>query len=193
MAGASPNFSDIHIIRTLIALKERTGRKNLLQEISIGEGSMRTVLKKLKARGFIESTKKGHKLTDSGEEYLNKYLEKFTIPFKINSGDIITGKKAGIVVRNACDKITNGIAQRDIAVRAGALGALLLKYCDKSGKLKFPDEVQLLEDFPEFKSEIEAIAMNAEFNPGDVLIVAFSENYAVCENAVIAIAFSLIG
>jgi len=192
MAGASPNFSDIHIIRTLIALKKQIGRKKLLQEIGIGEGSMRTILKKLKNKGFITSTKKGHALTNSGEEYLNKYLEKFTIPFKIHSSDIVPYKKTGIIIRNAHDNITNGIAERDIAVRTGALGALVLEYKDESGRLKFPGDSQLLESFPEFKSEIETIAMNAKFMPKDVFVVSFGEDYTICENAVISIAISLI-
>jgi len=188
MAGASPSFSEVHIIRTLIRLQNRIGRKKLLREIGIGEGSIRTILKKLKTEGLIDSTKKGHKLNDSGFEYLNKYLKKFKIPFKIISDDIIEGKKIGIVVYKSSDKITTGVRERDIAVRTGASGALVLKYDDKLNKLKFPSNIQSIEDFLEFKNEIES--MNFKFNAGDVLIVAFSNNYNVSENAAFAIALS---
>lgn len=189
MVGASPNFSEIHIIRTLMALRDRTGRKKLLKEIGIGEGSMRTILKKLKTRGLIDSTKKGHKLNDAGFEQLNEYLKKFTTPFKIRAEDIVAGKKAGIVVRGASGKITTGLAERDIAVRAGASGALVLK-CGSESKLKFPDGVQSVNDYPEFISEL--INLNIDFNPEDALVVAFSDRYIVSENACIAIALDLI-
>lgn len=189
MAGASPNFSDIHIIRTLIALQTRIGRKKLLKEIGIGEGSMRTILKKLKTKSLIDSTKKGHKLNDVGLEHLNEYLKKFTIPFKIHADDIVAGKKTGIVVRGASGKITTGLLERDTAVRAGASGALILKCCS-GAKLKFPDEIRSIDDYPGFTSEL--VNLNVDFNPGDVLIVAFSDCYIVSENACIAIALNLI-
>lgn len=190
MAGAHPSFSEVHLIRTIIALQTRTGRKKLLRKIGIGEGSMRTILNKLKKRGFIDSTKKGHKLTVSGLECLDKYLKKFTAPFKIYAEDIVEGRKAGIIARNVSGKITTGVRERDTAVRMGALGALVLKYDAALNKLKFPDDVPSVDDFPGFKSEIENL--DIDFNPGDVLVVAFSDDCSVSENAALEIALALV-
>ncbi len=189
MAGASPSFSEVHVVRTVIALKSRVGRKKLLREIGIGEGSMRTILKKLKAGGFIDSGKTGHLLNGSGVEYLNGYMKKFTAPFKIYANDIVGGRKTGVVVRGVSGKITTGVKERDIAVRTGASGAIVLKYDGNLKKLTFPDEVQSTGDFPEFENEIKSL--NIDFNSGDVLVVAFSDDYIVSENAVLEIALSL--
>jgi len=147
MAGAKPSFSEVHVIRTIIALQARTGRKKLLRKIGIGEGSMRTILKKLKNNGLIDSAKKGHALNDSGNGYLNEYMKKFSAPFKIHADDIVGGRKTGIVVHAASGKITTGLSERDMAVRTGASGAIVLKYDNKAKKLTFPDEVRQVEDF----------------------------------------------
>jgi len=190
MAGAKPSFSEVHVIRTIIALQARTGRKKLLRKIGIGEGSMRTILKKLKNNGLIDSAKKGHALNDSGNGYLNEYMKKFSAPFKIHADDIVGGRKTGIVVHAASGKITTGLSERDMAVRTGASGAIVLKYDNKAKKLTFPDEVRQVEDFPGFKNEIESL--NIYFNSGDVLVVAFSDDYIVSENAALEIALRLV-
>lgn len=192
MAGAPQNFSEIHIIRALINLKERTGRKDLANKIGIGEGSIRTILKILKKKNLIDSNKKGHILNENGINFLNKYLEKFSLPFKVYSTDIGNESKVGIIVHNCADKISyGGIKERDIAIRNNADRALILIYNEKGNvpfqKLKFPNDVYLIDEFSEFVEEMKKV----KFVKGDVLIVTFANNYIDAENSAIAVALYL--
>lgn len=188
----SPNFSEIHIIRTLLYLREKTGRKELAKRMNIGQGSVRTIFKILKKENLIDSDKKGHILNENGIKKLNEYLKKWTFPFKIYSNDIGKGKKIGIIIHNIADKISYcGMKERDIAVRNGSDGALVLIYDEREKvffkRLKFPNDIYSIEDFPEFIEKIK----NINFKDKDVLVVTFSDDYNISENAAIAVALRL--
>jgi DNA-binding PadR family transcriptional regulator len=186
MVGASPSFSEVHVLRVLFLLKDKKylGRKKLVRSLGIGEGSIRTILKKLKNKGFISSTKQGHSLTKKGAKRLSYLLKKFSKPKKINS-KIVEGKKTAIVVHNATKKIGKGLEERDIAVKAGANGALLLKYHNKihSTVSEFK-----LSDFPDLLSEIKKFNLQN----GDVIVISFGDTVASAENGALAIALNLI-
>ncbi|MFN3527914.1 MAG: DUF4443 domain-containing protein, partial [Candidatus Altarchaeaceae archaeon] len=171
---------------------ERVGRKELVNKIGIGEGSIRTILKILKEKNLIESNKKGHILNENGIKELNKYMEKFSLPFKIYSNDIGNGCKVGIIVHNCSDKISYaGMEERDEAIRNKANKALILIYDKKEKipfrKLKFPNDVYLIDEFSEFIRETEKI----EFKEGDVLVVTFADNYIDAENSAVAVGLYL--
>ena len=161
--GPLPRFAEVHVRRALelIAKHERIGRKQLAEELGVGEGSMRTILNQLKKRGLITSSRGGHALTTKGKRFLGKPLE-FV---QIDAGNITVGNfDVATIVRGAVKKVKRGIEQRDEAIKAGADGATVLIF--KEGKFQFPD------GFLEVKKKLSG-KLTEIFKPreGDVIVI----------------------
>jgi len=134
----SREFSDVSIIRTLIEIKKNpsVGRKTLSCKIGISEGSMRTLLNYLKEQGILTATHKGHSLTPAGDKIIARFLNFSSFPFEISLPDMTQDKCIGIILKNASEKIKNGIEERDTAIREGCNGAYVLLYTNN--EFKFP-------------------------------------------------------
>ena len=127
------SFDLVHVFKTL-QLLEKNGhisRTLLCQELALGEGSIRTLVKHLKMQGLIESTNGGTRLTHKGKALS---LELFrSIPSEANMPkcSIALGKfNYVILLKNYSFAIRSGIEQRDAAIKMGALGATTLLYKD---------------------------------------------------------------
>jgi predicted transcriptional regulator len=181
--GPLPRFSDVHIRRVLDLIRkyEKIGRKQLVEEIGIGEGSMRTILNRLKRRGLIASSRGGHALTSKGKRFLGK-------PFQfvqIDAGPLTVGEvDVATVVRGAAEKVKRGIEQRDEAIKVGADGATVLVY--KGGKLRFPDGFMNVE-----KKLVALLTKIFEPREGDVIIVGTAKDVVKAEEGARAAARSL--
>lgn len=192
MVGAAPSFSEIHVVRTLLILgNKKAGRKALVQELGLGEGSVRTILKKLKREGFIVSDRLGHKLTEKGGNNVRRYLQRFSHPlqFKLKGIESLTGEGMHhclIVVYNVAHTIRSGMEQRDTAFSAGASGALALVYSEN--RLRLPMQDVDLFDFSQVAEKLKDLTLKE----GDVVVVSFGESYALAENGAVAIALDLI-
>ncbi len=183
MVGAAPSFSEIHVVRALFLINEgNIGRKKLVKLLEIGEGSARTLLKGLKEKGLIKSDKKGHELTKKGKLHLKKILEKFSKPCEIFSS-IVEGKKGVVIVHNVAHKIDKGIEERDISLRAGADGAIILKY---SNGIRTP-----VSDLKLTGSDLLNEIKKINLQNGDVIVVSFANTNASAENGALAIALNL--
>lgn len=181
--GPLPRFAELHVymVLDLISKHGRVGRKQLTEELDIGEGSMRTILNQLKKRGLIISSRGGHALTAKGRRTLGKPFE-FV---QVDVGDLTVSKiNVATIVRGAAIKVTRGIEQRDEAIKAGAEGATVLIF--KGGELQFPD------GFLKIKKEINRALMRA-LNPreGDVIVIGTSEDIPSAERGALAAARSL--
>ena len=148
-----PTFEIVHVILAIFIFgdnREGIGRYRLEKELLIGSGTSKSLIKKLNEKiKFIttidQNKRKGHILTKNGLGFLNKI--KKTIPL-INEGDsslfkeiIIKPEKDSTyfcLVKNAFNKITNGIAQRDAAIKIDGSGATCLVFDGKN--LVFPSK-----------------------------------------------------
>ena len=166
--GPLPRFAEVHVREALelIAKYDRIGRKDLANELRIGEGSMRTVLNQLKKRDLITSSRGGHALTTNGRRALGKPLE-FV---KVDAGDLTVGEvDVATVVREAAAKVKKGIEQRDEAIKAGSAGATVLIF--KNGKLQFPDRFIEVE-----KKVSETIIKTLKPQEGDAIVIGTADN-----------------
>ena len=187
MVGAAPSFSEVHLVRTLLILSGRkTGRKSLVGILGVGEGSVRTILKKLLKDGLITSKPRGQELSRKGRKLVEEYLSKFTMPKSVEL-DIAPGKKCSIIVmHNSLEKITTGLQEREISVREGADGAVLLKY--SNGSISFPCSDISLDDYPgteRFLSEL-------NLTEGDVVVITFADYFEKAVDGELAIALNII-
>lgn len=145
-----PTFDQVHIVLALFIFEmhpDGIGRYRLESELDIGSGTSRSLFKRLKDNiSFIkvsdelgvtskEKMRKGHVLTDKGRAFLNKIKKEIPL---LKEGKLSILKEIIInpqnvnpyicLVKNAADKITNGIEQRDAAIKINGSGATCLIY-----------------------------------------------------------------
>ena len=179
MVGNLSNFSKIDVLRCFMLLDKNASRSELSKVLELGEGTVRTILDILKSKGLLDSTKKGHFLSGKG-------LATF---MKIGSGvgrlRLVAFakfypelKKAALIVKNI-ENLRQVYKLRDVAVKSGADGALILKY---NKKLTAAES-----DYDDF-DEIENLFKLEE---NDVLIIAFSNKKRQAENGALSVAVEL--
>ncbi|KXA89551.1 hypothetical protein AKJ40_00020 [candidate division MSBL1 archaeon SCGC-AAA259M10] len=182
--GPRPLFDEGQVRRALelIGEHEPIGRKKLAEKLGIGEGSMRTILNRLKEKGLITSTARGHVLTDKGDRELGERSRKF---LEIDVGDLTVGKvSVATMVKDAIEKVRRGIEQRDEAIKVGAQGATTLVYRDEDLEL-LCSETQLDK---EIKSELLEFFQPSE---NDIIVIGTADSKKYAERGALAAAESL--
>lgn len=163
---ANPRFDELHLIIALKIISDNTtvGRKRLMEELDLGEGSTKTILSKLKKEELISSSPKGHKITEKGRNILTKNLPKST---EINAKDLtLSEQNYAILIKNIANHLSDGLKQRDEAIKAGADCAVTLVFDGE--KLRFPKD---------FKHKLEHTAATEEImkklhpEKGDIIII----------------------
>jgi predicted transcriptional regulator len=183
--GPQKRFGAFHYFKALQLISDagRTGRKRIAEALSIGEGSTRTLLNELEQHGFISRNNAGVVLTPSGIKVLNAIpfrlyrLPKGTVPF--------TPSSCLVIVSRAGSKITNGILQRDEAVRAGGSGAISLIFT--RGELLIPPDMRPFE-FPKLLD----MCADAGAVEGDAVIVGLGNHELQAEMAAFYAAMTLV-
>lgn len=183
-SGPKPLFDEVQVRKSLelIGENEPIGRKRLAERLGIGEGSMRTILDRLKDEGFVSSTARGHVLTNQGE----KELEERRQFLRFNAGSLTVGENdVATIVRSVADKVDLGISQRDEAIKVGAKGATVLVF--SGDDLSLPNSGEDLDEG--VKSRLLEF-----FNPnsGDVIIIGTGDDEISAERGALSAAESLL-
>ena len=152
-----PTFEKVHIILALFIFaenREGIGRYRLQKELLVGEGTAKSLIKKLnKDISFImvmtETKRKGHILTPKGINYLQRIKKVIPIIKECETSllkeIIIEAERIFTyfcLVKNALNKITDGVSQRDAAIKVDGSGATCLVYDGE--KLVFPSKKPLV-------------------------------------------------
>ncbi|MFW9819603.1 MAG: DUF4443 domain-containing protein [Candidatus Thorarchaeota archaeon] len=209
-----PSFELVHVILALFLFeenKEGIGRYRLQKELSIGSGTAKSLIKKVNEDlNFIkvlteDNVIKGHILTDIGLEFVKKIKQKIFLVEKGDSSamrEIIiesVGKDSYFCfVRNAIDKITYGIEQRDAAIKIGGDGATCLLYNGEN--LIFPSYFLSTNKTEHFAVEdsifkyISSVMQNkgAQLKKNDVIIIGLGDNLENARLAAVNAALTLI-
>jgi len=188
--GPSPHFEIVHAIMAIRIIGDYpgVGRKELSRRLGLGEGSVRTLLNKLRSNDLVTITKEGCKLSATGLEIYNWLNEKISPIYEIELREIWGHRfSVGVVVKNGERLVKRGIEQRDAAIKFGAAGAMTLIF--KDGKLLMPEITNLSEEFPDFASKV---IDNFLLREGDVLIIAGADSfYDACYGALAAALMTL--
>jgi biotin operon repressor len=178
MVGAEASFSAVHLLRAMFALLEgEVSKERLAKNLGIGDGSIRTLLKRLKQEGLVTSSRSGHRLSNKGEEVVGKIKSVISSPVRVAS------VKNGCAVHIKGKSVSSGLALRDDAVRAGASMALVLNI--RRGRVSFPEKgVEFCDNMPELDEEI-VDGLGVE---DGVVVVCSAEDYNSAENAVLTVA-----
>jgi predicted transcriptional regulator len=183
--GAYPEFTVEDAVAALFILKKPIGRKALAEMLDLGEGSIRTLLRKLNGLELIQSAQRGHSLSERGLELVKKLSEEFS---EVQNVGKIEGLPAyALVVRKPGE--FKSIELRDEAIRFLAKGAMILTV--KNGAPAFPEDGRpLRETMPELADRLETLL---EFSDGDVIVVTWAENPAAAMKSAYHVAITLKG
>ena len=136
----------------------------------------------MKSKNLLDSTKKGHFLSKRGDELLKQIYGVLSMPRNAVTQSIYPNlKKIGVVVKNA-SSLKELYKLRDVAVKNGADGALILKF---ENRLYTPES--------DYEQDYKELEKSFNFRNGDVFIVAFSNEKRYAENGALAIAVELSG
>lgn len=180
--GGAPLFHRHHILRAIWLISESgcIGRKELSDNLDIGEGTTRKLFSYLEQNGWASSTRQGICLTEAGRGLLNG------LGFAASSvsGGELTVDDCDFAIRISgfSSILEKGIEQRDAAIKAGAVGASTLVY---RGKLEFSDGYAASDVDPE---AVEGICR--KFNPeqGDVIIIGSAREFSLAQDGAFAAA-----
>ncbi|MDH5402348.1 MAG: hypothetical protein OEZ01_02445 [Candidatus Heimdallarchaeota archaeon] len=133
------------LILILQIMRERSiGRYKLSQLLSVSKAKVRSLLKFLGENNLIEPSRGrgGTRLTSQGKELnieIAKYIKLDTNyqSAKISFPLLFTNKSYSIIYLNSDQSITNGIYERDLAVRHGCIGAISL--ISRNNAWQFPN------------------------------------------------------
>ncbi len=148
--GPSPSFEQAHLVLAFLTIGEAKviGRQVLASRSGLGEGAIRTILKKLREEGYAEANASGCYLTPGGRQVYESVLRKLSPMAAVHGSKLTVGTSTiALAVSGRGRAVKRGIEQRDSAIRLGAEGATTFVY--RSGKFTIPGGSSDCErDFP---------------------------------------------
>ncbi|GAB6134637.1 DUF4443 domain-containing protein [Thermococcus prieurii] len=167
--GAYPEFTIEDAVAVLFLMKNPVGRKTISELLGIGEGSVRTLLRKLSWKKLIESSQRGHTLSEKGRELVERLSRAFS---EVHTVGRVEGFPAyALIVKDPPE--FKSIELRDEAIRFFAKGAMILVV--KNGEIVFPEDGRpLRETMPELAEKLSVLGPD----DGDMVVVTWAENPA---------------
>ena len=190
-AGPTATLTIYDLFRAieLIAEEGPIGRNILSRNLEIGGGAVRTLIKRLQEHGLITISKPGCIMTEKGRDLWKEITSCITKKIKIKKSELsVNSYDFAILLKNQGEKVTNGLVQRDSAIRAGALSATTMIFRDNRLVIpKVSSDISLV--YPEIFNQI-----NERMSPieKDVIIVVNGENLKNAENGALAAALTIV-
>lgn len=122
--GPSPSFSIFHILRALELIAKNTiGRSSLADELSVGEGVVRTIINRLKEAGLITTSRRGCNLTSKGVKVWEEYRNVFRRKVDLGESELtLADHNSAVLIKNRGGEAGSGMEQRDAAIMVGGRG-----------------------------------------------------------------------
>lgn len=191
-----PSFEPHHVAVAIVMIGRRQplGRYELCDSMSIGEGSTRTLLKRLGKGDYITAEgRQGQKLTEGGQELFDAISKDIPRGLYLDLEDLTTHSKSyANLMKGKAEEVTDGIRQRDEAIIQGGYGeAGATTLVCKNGLLLMPPD-----DFnPLLKYEDETLLIMDSLRPKDkdVVVIGSADNTGLAREVAMAAAMTLIG
>ena len=185
--GRPPAYTEAYALMGIEAIGSGLGigRQQLSRVLGLGEGTIRTLVGRMKAMGLVETSRGGMRLTGEGEAALGALGELFWgcgLPaLSITVGTI----NYAVLIKGAASKVKGGIEQRDAAIIAGASGATTLVLDDQG--LRMPGMEEPLDE------SVRSL-IKEELGPsqGDAIIIGSSDDLILAEMAAKSAALKLL-
>ena len=184
--GPAPRFARFHVWKALwvIGRSGPLGRQRLTGVLGLGEGSVRTIVNFLTARGLVRTDEAGMRLTAKGEREVE--AAGFSMA-TVNARGLVVGEcDVAVLVRGKAELVRDGLRQRDEAVKAGAAGATTLVF--RNGRLLMPPETDMDTGYPQLARQVRAAF---ELREGDVIVIGSAGDLRAAEDGAMAAAVDL--
>ena len=188
--GPALTFTLLHLIKALELMAEGPiGRGKLAKNLGIGEGTVRTIIKRLKDSNIIEISREGCHLTSFGRKLWEKFKKKIPKKVFLEKNEFSLAQySVAVLVKGCGSKVRTGMKQRDAAIMVGADGATTMVVKDK--KLIIPGvSDNIAKDYPVAYKQIVKL-LNPEQN--DVVIVGTAKTREKAEYGALAAALTLL-
>ncbi|MGD0450338.1 MAG: winged helix-turn-helix domain-containing protein [Candidatus Bathyarchaeia archaeon] len=188
--GPSTTFTVFHIFYALeLMSKEPMGRNKLAKKLNVGDGAVRTIIRRLREAGLIDTSKEGCSLTKKGLEVWEQFEQVFPKRMEIPKTELSESEyNFAFLVKNSGQKVRSGIDQRDAAIIAGARKALVSVY--KDGHLRIESVSDCIEK--QYPKAANQILQELKPEDNDVVIVAGSDTALKAKRGAFAASWSLI-
>jgi Domain of unknown function (DUF4443) len=188
--GPRAVFSEVHVLKAILAIGagRAVGRGRLGSLVGLGQGEVRTLIKRMKEKELIVIEPDGCRLSRKGEREFQKLREKIPWSSAVDASSLGIGERcSAVLVRGAAGSVRKGIEQRDAAIRVGAMGAFTALYA--RGRFTLPGGGEDCEkDGP---PELWPAARSAGPREGDALIVVGADSDEAAELGTLAAALTL--
>ena len=189
--GPKAIFGEVHVLKALMVIGNSgsVGRGRLSSLVGLGQGEIRTLIKRLKEKELITIDADGCRLSKTGREEYQLLTRLLPWSSEVRAAALGMGEKCwAVLVRKAGRKVRLGIEQRDAAVRAGANGALTAIF--RSGHFTLPGEGTDCETSGPVGLWSTIRASRPEGN--DVVVIAGSQDTSTAEWGALAAALTLV-
>ena len=166
------SFDMAHIFKALQIIEDRghTSRTLLCQELNLGEGSVRTLIKHLKMKELIETSNAGTKMSEEGKRFFAEILSCLPKGCSLPKCSIALGKYNYVVLlKQLSFAVKSGIEQRDASIKMGALGATTLLF--SKGRFVMPNTNIMFDPLKNEPAIHELLMKKLEPVEGDVIII----------------------
>jgi predicted transcriptional regulator len=188
--GPSPAFSVFHVLRAIELIAEKpVGRSRLAQELRVGEGTMRTIISRLKDADLVKTSKLGCILTDKGLKLVDEYNRIFRKKVEIGENELtLANRTFAILIKNRGHRVKSGMRQRDAAIVAGARGTTTIILKEKHLVIPYVSD-DVAEDFPKAAHQIVRLLQPEE---NDVIVIVSGDSSEKAEYGALAAAWTLV-
>jgi hypothetical protein len=125
------SFDVVHIFKTLQLIENNghVSRDLLCEELGLGEGSIKTLIKHLKMNNLIQTSNRGTKMTNRGKAIFSELISSIPAETVLPRCSIALGKfNHAVLLKELSYAVRSGIEQRDAAIRMGGTGATTLLF-----------------------------------------------------------------
>ncbi len=133
-------FGVPHVFKALQLLQQDrfVSRNSFCGALHLGEGAVKTMIRRLKARGLADSIRSGTYLTPDGTVLAKSLAAVISCEVPVKSAILGDLHGHAVLVRGCASLVRTGIEQRDFAIMYGASVVLTLVFCN--GSFSFPGE-----------------------------------------------------
>jgi hypothetical protein len=185
--GPMYRFTDSDVVYLLDQLSDgrRMSRSSAKDFLELGEGSARKLVDMLKEYYLVDVKQTGMTIKPGGKNLLNSLgikILKIQVPYYV-----IGNYQQGVLVKNALERVFNGIEQRNTGIRAGGDGCTT--WVMKDGFLIMLPDWDVDREDPQLS---EKIRNSVNMDDGDVLIIGGGDTIRLARAAAIDAALGLI-
>lgn len=176
------SFNMVHVFKTMQMMEndKKISRSLIMQEIGLGEGSVKTLVKHMKTYDLVENSNSGMWLTRKGKTLYAKLHVSIPKEIDIPKCSVVLGKFNHVVLlKDMAYNIRSGVEQRDEAIKAGAIGATTLIFKNQRFVLPGTGEDLMRNDQKVHSWIIEKLVPQEN----DVIIIGSSHNKKIAEMA----------